>query len=482
MKKMKNYVVLCVTIFIANIGFSQSVDFDLEKYKLPDLRRQSLELQFNLDAFSNNTLVSGVPDLNINKYDGNGYNFDGLGTGIYNYYRNSKARRLTAQGLVSITARGWSKERFAGDSTIQDTYYNDLNHGVSVSIMDQEFFADKWFVGIGFRGSYHNYFRKEVYGNLNDKTEIRRLNSRLLAIPLEFGYGRIEPVQDARQAIYIFEELKKVGRIEKEVSDSDIMELAQLISELKNERFFDARLRKIGELKAIDEFLHEKGYVANNDVAYFTTLMDNWEFGNQFIRESGSQYKAVFEYAIKYNKRDDEIDSDLPTLDRDLRLNMQAGLMYETHKPINLNWQSDLSAYLLYEAYGKYFAEGENDLEKIQSNKDDDYLLAGVKHSLMYIPSTRTDFALNSSLAYSTDLLGKEDNYYHDLNLRGGIGFAMNYYFSPRLRLATEAGISYYLNGIKHLDKDQASYAEMLDASYRYLDLNLSASLTYALF
>ena len=90
-------------------------------------------------------------------------------------------------------------------------------------------------------------------------------------LPVKFGKGRIENVGDARQALFILESFEKQNLLLRELNAEDIIEFATLISQLKNKRFFDARLRKIGELKAIDEFLKTKNIISNPQIEYFTS-------------------------------------------------------------------------------------------------------------------------------------------------------------------------------------------------------------------
>ena len=115
----------------------------------------------------------------------------------------------------------------------------------------------------------------------------------LVQAPVKFGNGRIEQVQDARQAVYIYKELSKADRMSPDKTDEQILEFAKLISQLKNKRFFDSRLRRIAEIESVDSFFTAKNYIKESDATYFTTLNDYWEYGNGPVRSSGTRFSVA---------------------------------------------------------------------------------------------------------------------------------------------------------------------------------------------
>ena len=72
-----------------------------------------------------------------------------------------------------------------------------------------------------------------------------------MQLPIAVGWGRIERVEDARLAVYILDDLRKAGKLAKEPSEEEIYQVAQFISQLRNERFFDSREKKIWEIQRL---------------------------------------------------------------------------------------------------------------------------------------------------------------------------------------------------------------------------------------
>lgn len=91
------------------------------------------------------------------------------------------------------------------------------------------------------------------------------------SIPLRVGKGRIEQVEDARQAIYILDNLAKRGVLNRRLSNDEIYTFSQIISTVKNKRFFDSRLRMIDEITTVDSFLVKNNLLATAGAPYFTT-------------------------------------------------------------------------------------------------------------------------------------------------------------------------------------------------------------------
>jgi hypothetical protein len=86
---------------------------------------------------------------------------------------------------------------------------------------------------------------------------------------LGIGYGRIENVQDARQAIYIANALSKNGVLTRNLSNSEMFELSQIISTVKNKRFLDSRLRLIEEITTVTSSITRKNKQTENGQHFF---------------------------------------------------------------------------------------------------------------------------------------------------------------------------------------------------------------------
>ena len=102
--------------------------------------------------------------------------------------------------------------------------------------------------------------------------------------------------------MFILEDLKKQGLLQREPTHAEINELANLAIYVKNQRFFDSRIKRIYELKSMDSLLHEQGLIANESIEYHTVLQDNWNFAVNSFRQTG----WLFQYGIKPTVRINE--------------------------------------------------------------------------------------------------------------------------------------------------------------------------------
>ena len=266
-------------------------------------------------------------------------------------------------------------------------------------------------------------------------------------IPLKLGIGRIEQVQDARHAISVFKELSKIERITPDKTDEQIIEFARLISQLKNERFFDSRLRKIAEIESIDSFLISKNYVSEQDAKYFTTLSDFWTYGNKPSRNSGTRLSGAFlpaYYFFDYYNIGDGIY--LNTRVHNLNaLLLKGGFELKHEKPINLIWQSsiDLNCYAgLIE--GKLHDKSNSYDNKLRIPN----IQLGLYHTIGFFPNTRTDMSFRYSVQY-VQLFDKTDVQNEILSAEGestkaAADLTLNYYISPKFRVNAKAS-AYYI-------------------------------------
>lgn len=136
---------------------------------------------------------------------------------------------------------------------------------------------------------------------------------------------------DARQAVYILDKLSSKSIMKKHLSDSEVNELAQVISTVKNKRFLDSRKHMIDEITTVSTYMADKGYTQSEGAEYFTTLCDYWLYGDLHQRLSGLQ--AGFSVQPGYAHTDPGEDYKMNSLLMAALLEMQ----YE--KPINLYWQ-----------------------------------------------------------------------------------------------------------------------------------------------
>ncbi len=344
-------------------------------------------MNFNLDG--TNALDKTTTEDNSFKYSSlESDNYLNIG---YKSYRNSEHLQNEQEFRIGVNP-SFSNRKNDGDitykNTVIGTYYN-LTSRNRIYYQNQ-FFFEPDFVLIGSLKE-----RKE-----DDKSQFSLLKTRdnamQISVPLLVGHGRIEQIQDARLAIYILEELQKAGRISKMPTNEDILEFSRLISGLKNERFFDYRLRKMIEMEKVDSFLQAKEFISSPDVRYYTIVDDNWEYAQGPVRESGNRLSAGLVPEFRYYYSDEETTYTSPD-DTSEQKNTRktAGIklqtMYESEKPLNLHWQRSMSATLSY-GYSKNLNTNQlSENPERKSDTDELTLEAAFDYGMGYFPNSRTD-------------------------------------------------------------------------------------------
>lgn len=423
MKQVIPLFTLMLTCFLVSAQYEY---FDLSKYKLPDIKRHQLDFQFKTTGYNQsneyynlNDFVDGkrieTDSKNKKKY------IAGYGEFNYSYYRNTS--RFQTNANVETSYRYMGTDNSVDYVTDQD--YEDIR-GVLVADYDLKFYpgSRNWFLSIKPR-TYLNFSKQKNY--LKDIHYQDGTFNNILG--LGGGKGRIEKVQDFRHAILLLQEIDKRGVTNGTLSEREINELSQLISEIKNKRFFDSRRKKETDLIAVDSFLISKGVVDDNkSIAYFTGLEDMWEYGGLHIRESGSQLNLMVTsgYTTASSRINDE--------SRLEELTLNTSLNYIFRKPISIKWQFDFNS-------GIYYTYTDKIVEKYMSSSSTKNLTSAYTDlDFGYYPNTRTSFHFwwGSGLSNRSDKTLLDDRNYR---FQSQSGTSAYYYISERLRL--EGTISY---------------------------------------
>lgn len=419
--KTHKFLLLAALLVASASLFSQN-KYNLSDYKLPEIKRHALDLQFNSYG---ETFSKDYDSIRTSKMS----MFNIKGAANYSTFLNSERFQRSSQFYGSL---GYYTSR-SEDTTglLERVSYTEPR--LSYNLMNKTYFGN-YFIETDAQIDLSLFDQR----NKSEREGIYQLdyNSNSFSvkgfIPVKLGYGRIEPVHDYRLAIYIYEDLKKQGIAVDSKSVDDIMELARFISQLKNERTFDYRVAKMKHLKALDNYLAENKYLISRDIDYFNILSDNWEYGNHANRLSGFTVSAAFYPGYYYAQ------SKQKAMDTILYENSREGWQYKTgielsyEKPTGLSWQHSLNL----NAYaGKYFYERRDyDTSKYEYP----FFSGELYHEISYYPNTRTvvslDYGVQFVMMYDgvdPDYTTKVDASY--LNLYGGI--SSYYYFSERLIL-----------------------------------------------
>lgn len=439
-KKAYLLIALCLGCYVSGTA-QEYKDFDLSTYKLPDIVRHELDFslksngEFKDESSSENDKFSILGDFQsaFKRYK-NTRSFLGRQQAdlrVGGYYNNDKQTDIK-NSFFSVTASYSNSSRFYTSN--------------------QLFFETGGSAGLTFGEN------KSV-----DKTGSTAVSA---SIPLRVGKGRIEQVEDARQAIYILDNLAKRGVLNRRLSNDEVYTFSQIISTVKNKRFFDSRLRMIDEITTVDSFLVKNNLLATAGAPYFTTLYDYWMYGALFERGSGTEISGGLTPGVHYERQEakDAISKrTVPTLRADVLLT------YE--KPVNLYWQHSASAGL----YGQYGRQ----IYKDSDMSFDDYStgLTG-KYTWGFYPTSRTNLNFGITESFGWDKLVLRNSSLNNtsyLNNNTSAFVELYYYFSPQLRLSMNASLNFHYNRILGDASAEKKDNFMWNGNY-------NAALTYSLF
>ena len=462
----------CLFCLFMTSLYAQYDNYPLNNYVTPDYKRQSLD--FNVggqlgNSSSKQTIKQGNND-SFNSLDN--FSINGNTEANYNRVKNSASTQNVTN--VSFLMNGGFNKLNRETDLLQNTLISNGTYQFGLSFSNQGYYyrGNKQFilftpsVGISVSGQKYKYDDDSVNSYRNKDNSLRANTSFRLGL----GKGRIEEVGDARQAVYILQDLQKQGVLKKELSNEEIDELAELITKEKYTRRLDSRIRLIQEITAIDSFMVAKGYVDNgHSVAYFTSLYDNWQFANVY-RKSGNRFTfgimPTYQYSGQRSKTVYFNNNDFTQQDtsKNTRLGMALFTGFESEKPINLYWQRSASVALSF---------GWQDYKTMMDRTDSYQTALTANYGLAYYPNSRT--SISGGIFETLDY-----NFNDDFNIISSLTtlrFEMSYYFSPQFRL----NLNYQL-GYHYSHQDNKNTDSIITDRYRYPTNYLSVSLTYSLF
>lgn len=269
------------------------------------------------------------------------------------------------------------------------------------------------------------------------------------------GFGRVELVDDVIHASRLMDMLDCAGVLQANVSEEHILMLADTIATMKNSRFFDGRLQRVREQAAVASLLSDWGYIADGDFFSYAVLTDAYRFERVFwTARSGSSTEFLIGRDFSYDVMDGWGSAD------DLRLTIR----YEDHKIRN----QYLSTALTVDNRLKY--------RKAREELTQDRYISEVDfgYNVVYSPTNRVVWRLLNSIITRVDIRESEiSGTFASTSARGRVEGAVNYYFSPRLRLA---GSSVFSASTSHFDTDSSSSSSSL------VDFRFSVQLVYSYF
>ncbi len=462
----KTIVLISVFMLIISVlnSYSQSKEYDkidISTYYSPSILRQQLDLTFDLS----NTFSSS----NHNSVESSQNSFNWDVKPIYNKYKNNRSivSDLNISGSTVGNLRKVSSANMTNSQSIISTFYA----GYDMLLYSKS----KYHLILNALASYENEFGRSKSDLSQDGNNFDKNNNFLqLNAGLGFGYGRIENVEDARQAVYILSALTDKNRMARTLNEDEIFDFAKVISSVKNKRHLDSRLRKIEEITAVDSFLVKKSLKSGSDATYFSTLNDMWEYGALANRKSGQilQLSANPGFTSKNEDTYYEFNNNLTVKNENTILSGMVQLKYQYEKPTNLYWQHSIVANIQY----TYTDENELHLSSTENKFWKNNVNATGEYTLGYYPNTRTYFTGTisaNSMFESSDMEGQSINYIR--KNQAILTLQMFYFFSPRLKLSANLALNYYNYEIEF---NQSAW----NTKYNYLYARAGVKLNYSFF
>ena len=412
---MKKNTLILFCILIKLSLSAQPQNFDISNYKLPDLKRQQLDFSFDLNG--NSTSRFEISESGSDTLDRNEHNYNFYGTLKYSLYKNSVKVQKTF-GIVLESESRINKNLEMGRKTDSYNYFSNnliLNYNYKYFLKE-----DGLFVMVSPGTSFLVLKNRDFINESN--TESGFFNS--YSLMLGFGTGRIERVEDFRHAVLIIQELQKRGVFEHNPTNEEIYEFAQLISDLKNRRFFDSRKRKEQDLIEIDQFFVDEEILTENDISYFVGLEDMWAYGGLQERLSGNQFKISFmpSYSFERQKMSFggyELKNEIQQIYNEIS--------YYSCKPLNLKFQQNYRISVINRISDNYIV--------FTGSKNKNYYSGFLGYYILgFYPNTRTYINLTGRLdvGYASQAKIFSGGYYSEMFSLSSEGY---YYFSEKLRL-----------------------------------------------
>lgn len=434
--------------------FAQEID--ISKFVLPEYKRSALE--FNLYSSNNGSFTSNRPDsgslFTENPY-ASIYNNASVN---YSIHSNTKKYQGYVNSSMNVTLPNLSKSWTNTNTSKNENLSRHTNFNLNLSSNNRFYNEAKQYLEISpiisVTNSNSRYFYEYTYdnaaSNYSNEYNYNTLNINMEA-DLRAGVGRVEPVEDLRQTVYIISDLQNAGRLKREPTNDEIMQLAENLALLKNKRFLDSRLRLIEETTEIEKIMKEMDLIAEYDAVYFSTVNDYWSMAGNPSRSAGSRMSFGVKPSIRHNNYSNKTTTIEFSPDTTYSVdynniqngyNVRASAMYEKFRPIDLYWQEDFNVELF-----SGFQNLKYDYENPINTNNANVLVSGISgnYYLKYYPNSRTSYYGNAGILAEIGK-GKEDAYpdgtKHKL-FTAQVGAGSTYYFSPQFTISGSAGLSY---------------------------------------
>ncbi|MBN1822541.1 MAG: hypothetical protein JW833_17595 [Prolixibacteraceae bacterium] len=458
---MKNVALLLISLFISSTLFAQFENFDLSKYTLPDIKRRQLDIHLNETSSRDKAWAK-----DISKYK---FNLDGNFSIDYSFYENTRGK--IQNDWISFDLNpdlNWNNTD-STETDKNDRMYFGINLGTDRKIYineDKLFFH--FYPALMIDYSFSNNIENVI--NNGNNYRLKQMDREWYLYPeisVGLGSGRIESTGDLRHALYILEDINKIGKLSKIPDENEIYNIALLISQLKNKRYFDSRLKRTSDIISMDSLLQDIGLIKKEDALYFTSLYDMWLYGSE-LRKAGSSFQFDLKSKLEYQYRK-EVQSDLymnqnslPDWINKTNYNNEvigAYFSYDSYKPIGLKWERFLGI------------KGGTDYVFIDKKAFNDLFLfiyrfnlsSTLKYKWFLNTRTNAEFTWSTNYYHSKSKYEWEEMFYSTLSTQ--FFCTINYYFSPYLKMTFYPSVLYSLSK-RHISENRFYITQQLTLTY----------------
>jgi hypothetical protein len=430
---MKFSIFTFLLIFIiSSSSFAQFESIDLNKYKLTDFRYGSLNTNLNLDGsiIKENTSGSYI-DKHTDKSLTSLMNL--------NYLLNVSNRKyIGIHSIYSSFSHSFDNSSQPNNGSadfvkeVKENHYNLIISSLNSFYINNSFYYG--FVFNSYSTQFQDMSKYSAYNSQDYLDNYISINSNN-KLSLQIGYGRIENVTDARQAIYILDDLNKKNRLTHQPNEEETFEFANFITKVLNKRIIDTRNKRIEEYTLIDSFLVSKGIISKQDGKYFAIINDNWNYSRNQQWNTGSKvYFGIvpsYNYSNNFEKQTTLVGSN--TISKNITefqnkgIGLEAG--FEFSKIKRLKWINSFEGniYISSNYYNHYYSN-----YNLLDPKKGKSFSSNISYSLTFVPNTRTSITGSTGVNYS---YSKDDFEDKNTSISAFTMISCNYYFSEKFRL-----------------------------------------------
>ncbi len=411
---------------------TEKIENFLKNYKAPDFKVK--QLQFTSQGYGAFGSTSENSETSLQ------------GRINYQYFSNSSRY----QGTISTTVSGnYGKRSLGVNLSNRLALIGSFWHVGRLYHKRNRFFG--LYGGVGSTNLWNQ--------NLNNPIPFR-LNQFGATPAVSYGFGRLEPVQYARNAMDIEKSLDKGGRLNREFTVVELNQLAKRLAEINNVRFYDFRLRRIEQFEEIDAVLSDFEIVSEKDMKYFAYLSDAYLYAQNQPRTSGmiNEVGVRSEFTVISIT---PIVEPVEPLSPDIRIG--------TFGFYNFEWSIPQSY-----AIQHNFKAGAN-ITLGNSLQTGVYFPTWLNSSYTFglYPTTRTYMALTAEIGANFDKV-------EAMGYGSSLNYEFQYYISPRVRFNADARLFAGENYRRHGFFLQSDFIQSQSESY--LNYTFDIRFTYAIF